>query len=202
MTTNTMFAVFADFNEAKAEPAPPAPEEEHADLNDIGRLREEAWTDGYLAGRQEVGDGGDDRKLTSKLLTSLHDLDSKATEAVDAASLALADLLINTVIAVASDDWSGKLLGRVRMVADRIKPALAVAPEFLLRDDGGTERRFGDISDLSRALEDGAVAGDVTIRWQRGQATISRGALLEDLREAVVPLSAGLAATENTGRQI
>jgi hypothetical protein len=201
MTTNSMFMVFADFNDARAEPEPPPQNEERAEPNGAGQIREEAWTDGYLAGRQETGESGD-RKLTSKLLTSLYDLDAKAAEAVDAASLALAGLLIDTVIAVASDDWSGKLMGRVRMVADRIKPALTVAPEFLLLDDGGTERRFGDISDLSRALEDGAVAGDVTIRWQRGQATISRGALLEDLREAVIPLSAGLAATENTGRQI
>src|ERR1700712_775581 len=201
MTTNSLFAVFADFNDARAEPEPPSQTEEPAEPGGASQIREEAWTDGYLAGRQETNEGSD-RKLTSKLLTSLHDLDSKAAEAVDAASLVLADLLINTVIAVASDDWSGKLMGRVRMVADRIKPALTVAPEFLLRDDGGAERRFGDISDLSRALEDGAVAGDVTIRWQRGQATISRGALLEDLREAVIPLSAGLAATENTGRQI
>ena len=35
------------------------------------------------------------------------------------------------------------------MVADRIKPALTVEPEFLLRDDSGTERRFGDIDSLS-----------------------------------------------------
>jgi hypothetical protein len=96
-----------------------------------------------------------------------------------------------------SDDWPVKLLDRVRMIADRIKPALIVEPEFVLRDDGGTERRFGDISTLSRALDEGIVGQDVTIRWQRGEATISRESLLEDLREAVIPLSASLVNEQN-----
>jgi hypothetical protein len=135
--------------------------------------------------------------MTAKLVTSLHELDSRTADAVDAASLAVADLLVNTVIAVASDEWPRKLLSRVRMVADRIKPALTVEPEFLLRDDSGTERRFGDIASLSRALDDGVVGEDVTIKWQRGEATISRTALLEDLREAVIPLSAGLVNEQN-----
>ena len=68
----------------------------------------------------------------------MHDLGAKAAEAADAASLVVADLLVTTVIAVASDEWPRKLLSRVRMVADRIKPALTVEPEFLLRDDSGT----------------------------------------------------------------
>jgi hypothetical protein len=83
------------------------------------------------------------------------------------------------------------------MIADRIKPALVVEPEFVLRDDGGAERRYGDISSLSRALEDGIIGEDVTIRWQRGEASISRKALLEDLREAVIPLSDGLVTEQN-----
>ena len=101
----------------------------------------------------------------------------------------VADLLVNTVIAVTSDDWSAKLMDRVRLVAERIKPALTVAPEFILRDDRGAIQHFGNISDLSRALEDGTAGEDVTIRWQRGEATISRSALLEDLREAIIPLA-------------
>jgi hypothetical protein len=133
-----------------------------------------------------------DGRLTAKLLTSLHDLTARTAQEVDAASLAVADLLISTVISVVSDDWPAKLLGRVRMIANRIKPALTVAPEFILTDDGGTERRFADIDSLSRALDEGVVGEDVTIRWQRGEATISRAALLEDLREAAIPLSAGL----------
>ena len=111
-------------------------------------------------------------------------------EAVDAASLAVADLLVNAVIAVTSDDWSARLLDRVRAVADRIKPALTVAPEFVLRDDSGTARCFDDISDLSQALEAGNTGEAVTIRWHRGEATISRTAMLEDLRDAIIPLSA------------
>jgi hypothetical protein len=198
MTTNPMFAVFADFNEAREEPPPP-PEETPPSPNteEISQIRNQAWTDGYLAGRQEPTGESADGRLTARLVTSLHELDSRKAEAVDAASLAVADLLVNTVIAVASEDWPRMLLSRVRMVADRIKPALTVEPEFLLRDDSGTERRFGDIASLSRALDDGVVGEDVTIKWLRGEATISRKALLEDLREAVIPLSAGLVNEQN-----
>jgi len=46
-------------------------------------------------------------------------------------------------------------------------------------------------------LDDGIVGEDVTIRWQRGEAIISRTNLLEDLREAVMPLSAGLVNEQN-----
>jgi hypothetical protein len=190
-----MFAVFADFNDRANDPPPV--EAATPDVAAIGQIREQAWTEGYLSGRQEpIGEIGE-TNLTARLLTSLHELDAKAEDAVDAASLAVADLLVNTVIAVASEDWPAKLLSRVRMIAERIKPALSVAPEFVMRDDGGTERRFGDISSLSRALDDGIVGEDVTIRWQRGEAIISRTNLLEDLREAVMPLSAGLVNEQN-----
>ncbi|HEY4045201.1 MAG TPA: hypothetical protein VGM32_25605 [Rhodopila sp.] len=201
MTTDLMLTVFADFNDHSNDP-PPAPVEPEIPAVDVfDQVRAEAWTDGYLAGRQECGGDTSDARLTARLLTSLHDLDVKAADAVDSASLAVADLLVNTVIAVASDDWPRKLLGRVQMIAERIKPALTVAPEFVLRDNGGTERRFGDISSLSCALDDGIVGEDVTIKWQRGEATISRTALLDDLREAVIPLSAGLASQQNAGHQ-
>ena len=100
-----------------------------------------------------------------------------------------------------SEDWPAKLLGRVRMIAERVKPALTVAPEFVLRDDGGTERRFADIYSLSRALDEGVVGEDVTIRWYRGEATISRATLLEDLRDAVMSLSASL-VNEQDARQL
>jgi hypothetical protein len=197
MTTDTMFAVFADFNDARDEPPPPPMEEPEPAFDAIGQIRSEAWTDGYLAGRQEPAGEAPDSRMTARLVTSLYELDSRTADAVDAASLVVADLLVNTVIAVASDEWPRRLLSRVRMVADRIKPALTVEPEFLLRDDSGTERRFGDIASLSRALDDGVVGEDVTIKWQRGEATISRTALLEDLREAVTPLSAGLVNAQN-----
>jgi hypothetical protein len=196
MTTGAMFAVFADFNDHSNDP-PLAVEVALPHFDEIGHIREEAWTEGYLTGRQEPANDSGDSKLTAKLLTSLYEIDAKTEDAVDAASLAVADLLVNTVIAVASEDWPAKLLGRVRMVAERIKPALNVAPEFVMRDDDGIERRFGDISSLSRALDDGIVGEDVTIRWQRGEAIISRTNLLEDLRDAVTPLSAGLVNEQN-----
>jgi hypothetical protein len=192
MTTDALFAVFANFNDQIDEPPAAPVEEAPVAFDETGKIRQEAWTEGYLAGRQEPGHMSADGRLTAKLLTSLHDLTARTAQEVDAASLAVADLLISTVISVVSDDWPAKLLRRVRMIADRIKPALTVAPEFILTDDGGTERRFADIDSLSRALDEGVVGEDVTIRWQRGEATISRAALLEDLREAAIPLSAGL----------
>ncbi len=190
MTTDAIFAVFEDFNEPRDEPHA-APEEDASLLSDgLGEMREEAWTDGYLTGRQERSGHGGDPNLTARLLTAVHELDCNTARAVDEASLAVAGLLVSTVIAVTSEEWSVRLLDRVRAVADRIRPALTIAPEFLLRDDSGTERRFSDISALSEALEGGITGEDVTIRWHRGEATISRMALLEDLRDASVPLSA------------
>jgi hypothetical protein len=198
MTTETLFAVYADFNDARDDDAPPPTVEDPAPMFDeIGHIRAEAWTEGYMAGRQEPAMEPAGSCLTAGLVTSLHELDSRTAEAIDAASLVVADLLLNTMIAVACDDWPRTLLSRVRVVADRIKPALTVEPEFLLRDDSGIERRFGDLASLSRALDDGVVGEDVTIKWQRGEATINRTALLEDLREAVIPLSVGLVNEQN-----
>jgi hypothetical protein len=190
MTTDSTYAVFEDFNEPREAPAPPPVEDEPPLFDAMGEIREAAWTDGYLTGRQERDAHGQDRGISARLLTSVHELEAKAAEAADAASLVVADLLVNAVIAVTSDDWSARLLDRVRSVADRIKPALTVAPEFVLSDGNGTSRCFGDISALSRALEAGDTGEAVTIRWHRGEATISRSALLADLRDAIIPLSA------------
>lgn len=201
MTTSMLFVVFEDFNEPRDEPSPRPVEDVPLPVDDLGEIREIAWTEGYLTGRQQGGTQDSNQHLTAKLVTSVDDLGTKTSEAVDAAALAVADLLVDTVIAMASDTWSARLLDRVRLVADRIKPAVAVAPEFVLRDAHGTVRRFGDISDLSRALEAGDAGEDVTIRWQRGEAVISRTALLEDLREAIIPLSAGRADRQDARNQ-
>lgn len=197
MTTETIFAVFADFNDPGD--VPPAPPEENAApaCDDTAEIREEAWTDGYLTGRQERDAGPGARDLTAKLLTSVHELDAAAAGAVDEAALAVANLLVDAVIAATDDTWSARLMDRVRAVAARVRPALTVAPEFLLRDAGGTEHRFGDITQLSRALEEGTAGEDVTIRWHRGEATIGRTALLEDLRDAIIPLSGGSTTDQN-----
>jgi len=197
MTTVTALAIFADFNEPPEEPSPPPVVDASPPPGDLGEIREEAWTDGYLTGRQERDAPGSDQTMTAKLLTSVHELDANIAQAVDAAALAVADLLVNTVIAVTADTWSSRLLDRVRAVADRVKPAVSVAPEFVLRDDDGTTRCFGDISELSQALEGGHTGEAVTIRWRRGEATISRTALLEDLRDAIIPLSVGQANEQN-----
>jgi hypothetical protein len=192
MTIETIFAVFEDFNEQRQEP-----DEAVVEVQVVApeQVRDETWTDGYLAGRQERGTQNDDLNTAAKLMTSVSELQEKAAEAIEAASLAVADLLVNTVIALTADDWSAKLMDRVRLIAERIKPALTVAPEFILRDDQGTLHSFDDISKLARALEAGSVGEDVSIRWQRGEATISRSALLKDLRQAIVPLSAGRSDT-------
>jgi hypothetical protein len=201
MTTNTIFAVFEDFNEPRDDLAAPVVEDELPSFGDVGEIRSAAWTEGYMTGRQESGAHDSDQPLTAKLLTSVHDLGTTTAAAVDAAALTVADLLISTVIGLASDAWSARLLDRVQLVADRIKPALTVAPDFELRDDDGTVQRFADISQLSRALDAAGTGRDVTIRWQRGEATISRMALLEDLREAIVPLSASRANEQNARKQ-
>jgi hypothetical protein len=203
MTTGAIFAVFEDFNEPRDEPSPPPPEDESFASVEVSKIRETAWTEGYLTGRRESGSHDSDQPLMAKLLTSMHDLAAETSGAVDAASLMVADLLVNAVIAITSDGWAARLLERVRIVADRIKPALTVAPEFVLRDPHGTEQHFGDLSDLSRVLEAGDGGGvDVTIRWQRGEATISRMALLEDLRDAIIPLTAGRASEPDARSQL
>ena len=201
MTTGTVFAVFADFNDPdEAPPAPP--EEETAPAFDhTAEIREQAWTDGYLTGRQERDAAPGDRGLTAKLLTSVCELDASAAGAADEAALAVANLLVDAVIAATDDTWSARLMDRVRAVAERVRPALTVAPEFLLRDTAGTEHRFGNISQLSRALEEGTAGEDVTIRWHRGEATIGRSALLADLRDAIIPLSGGLTTDRNARKR-
>jgi hypothetical protein len=192
MTPEALFAVFANFNDQIDEPQAAPVEEAPPAIDETIQIREEAWTEGYLAGRQVQRNEIPDAKLTAKLLNALDKLAETTAEEVDAAALTVADLLINTVISVSSEEWPANLLNRVRMIADRIKPALTIAPEFVLRDDGGTERRFADIDSLSRALNEGVIGEDVTIRWHRGEATISRETLLKDLRDAAIPLSAGL----------
>jgi hypothetical protein len=190
MTIDMPFAVFTDFNEDRETPvSPPTSDEPSIGINEVS----DAWTEGYIAGRRRLL--GVDPPLVgvSRLLTSLNDLDCKTAEAIDFASLLVANLLINTVIALSSDDWARKLPMQVRIVADRIMPHLLVEPEFLLRDGSGSERRFGDIVGLFRALENDNPGEDVSIRWQRGEATINPTALLNDLREATIPLLAGFA---------
>jgi hypothetical protein len=201
MTIDTLFAVFEDFNERRDEAPPPPPDEDSIPPDEVNEIRCIAWTEGYLSACQQAVDITGDQRLTARLLTSLHDLSSTTAEAVDAASLIVADLLVNTFISVTAETWSAKLPDRVRLVADRIKPALTIAPNFVLRSAQGTEQQFTDISDLSRALETGSDAGDVTIRWQNGEATISRAAYLEELQEAIIPLTAGYADDDNTRRQ-
>ena len=201
MTTDVLTMIFADFNEPAPGPAEPAVEEVASAVDEINDIRQEAWTDGYLRGRLETTAHAGDQALAARLLTSVHELEAKASEAVEAASLAVADMLVNAFIAVASDDWSAKLPDRVRMVAERIKPAMGVAPEFVLRDEHGTMRHFGDLTELSRALESGGAVEDVTIQWQRGEATISRTALIENLRDAVLPLTASLNIQQSAGNQ-
>ena len=54
---------------------------------EIGLIREEAWTDGYLTGRQALSNDQGGQTVAAKLLTSLHDLEATAAQATDMASL-------------------------------------------------------------------------------------------------------------------
>ena len=184
--------IFVDFNEPTDTPEPAPPQPELPPPDPVADIRQEAWTEGYLSGCRAAGTEPPEATLMAKLLTGLHALGSEMTAAIDAAALTVAGLLVETIIAAAGDEWSATLSARVHALAQRLKPALAVAPEFLLRDAAGVEHRFADITALTRMLDAGVIAEDVTIAWQRGHATISRSALLEDLRHAVLPLSEGL----------
>jgi hypothetical protein len=191
----TALGIFADFNDSwdTSRPAPAAPPA----VDPTPGIRLEAWTEGYLAARGEPQGADPTAATMASLLTSLHDIGAETATAIEAASLAVAGLVVNTVIAFADAEWSATLPNRVRALADRIKPALTVAPEFVLRDTEGVERRFADIAALTRALDDGISGEDVTIKWQSGEAAISRSVLLEDLRDAVLPLSGGLVNEQN-----
>jgi hypothetical protein len=195
--TVDMFAVFEDFNEIRDEPPPPP----SSSIEDMPLLpddvRSEAWTAGYLTGSAERSAGSSDQKLAAKLLTSIYELNTKVSDAGEAASLAVAELLVNTVIASTSDAWAKRLLERVRQVAVRIRPALTIGVKFLLTDELGDVHCFRDVTEFSRLLEDGGVVKYVSIQWQRGEATMSQVDLLEDIREAIIPLSAGLVAEQH-----
>lgn len=204
MATDTMCSVFTDFNELKDAPRPPLQAVEDAPIpfGEIGTIPEDAWTDGYLTGRHECGIRGGHQELAAKLLTAIYELDEKVSEAADAASLSVADLLVDTVLAVASDNWSATLLDRVRVVAKKARPALIVAPKFALRDDRGMEHCFGDLSELRQALEAGSIGEELSVHWQRGEATISRMALSKDLREAIIPILEDRISEQNARHQI
>ena len=185
MASDLMCTVFEDFNDRREEPPPPAIEDPRYSPAAIEEIRGSAWTEGFLTGRQQAAPPDISLPTAANLLTSLHELGAAASEVVDRAAITVADMLVSTVIAATSESWSTQLLDRVRAVAEQIKPALTVAPEFILRDEQGTEHRFDDISDLSRVLETGGE--DVTIKWHRGEALISRTAFLADLRNAIIP---------------
>ncbi|HET6306223.1 MAG TPA: hypothetical protein VFG12_03500 [Rhodopila sp.] len=188
MMNDAALAVFADFNDKRDEPPPPVadplPPSEALD-----EIRDLAWTDGYLAASQRDLPP-QDRTTAAKLLTAVHELQAQVSETVDEAAISVAQLLVDTIIAITGETWPARLADRARAIADKIRPTITVAPEFVLLDADGTTRCFCDITDLSRALETSPTAEAVTVRWHRGEATISRTALLQDLRDAIMPLSA------------
>jgi hypothetical protein len=186
MINDAALAVFADFNDKRDEPPPVA---DVPPVGDLDEIRDQAWTDGYLAGSHERELPPHDPIIAARLLTAVHELQATLTQTVDEAAIAVAHLLVDAVIAITGETWPARLADRVRAIADKIKPAMDVAPEFVLRDDDGATRCFGDITDLSRALETAHTAESVTVRWHRGEATISRTELLQDLCDAFVPLS-------------
>lgn len=181
--------IFVDFNEPVDAPQPAPPPLELPPPDPTAAIRQAAWTEGYLSGHAAARAEPMDAAPLAQLLTALHDLETELTAAVETAALTVAGAVIDTVIAAAHDEWPASLPRRVHALAQRLKPALTVAPEFRLRDPTGAEHRFPDLAALTQALEAGAPAEDITIAWHRGQATISRSMLLQDLRHAVVPLT-------------
>ena len=199
MTAVLLFADFNDIQESAREAATPAaettPDPHAAPAADI---RRQAWTEGYLTARRAACAEDPTGASMARLLSSLDRLRGEAAAMAESASLGIATLILDAAIAIADDDWSASLPARVRVLMDRIGPALTVAPEFVLRETGGAERRFADIGSLILALDGAIGCEDVTMRWPHGSASIGRDLLLEDLRDAVRPLSAGLVNEQNS----
>jgi hypothetical protein len=185
VTTDMKLTVFEDFNEPRNEPVNlNVADDPHPSEDTHG----EAWTAGFLAGRQERGSDNGERTLTAQLVTSVFAMHKQASTSISAAAIEVANLFI---VAVAADNWPVQLGNRLHMVAERIKPALTGTPEYLLWDNRGIEHRFAETSEIIEALSADNNCERVSIRWKRGEATISRSALVEDIRRAIVPLSSG-----------
>ena len=199
MTAVLLFADFNDIPERAGETAAPAPEattELDPPADPTADIRRQAWTEGYLTARgTPVEDPA--RASMARLLSSLDTLRGEAAAMTKATSRGIAALILDAAIAIADDAWSASLPARIRVLMDRIGPALTVEPEFVLREAGGTERRFADIGALTLALDGGIGCEDVTVQWPHGSACIGRDLLLEDLRDAIRPLSAGLVNEQN-----
>ena len=199
MTAAMLFADFNDIPEVDWDTRPPPPASEPSPPTDTtADIRQQAWTEGYLTGRREPAGEDPSAAAIARLLSSLHTLRTESSAMVETASIAIASLVVNAVIAIADEAWSASLPARVQTLMDRIRPALAVAPEFVLREASGVERRFADIGALTLALDGGIDCEGVTIQWQHGRASIGRDLLLEDLREAVRPLSTVLENEQNS----
>ncbi len=197
MIATMLFADFNDIPEAD-QGTPPPPPVLQPPADPAADIRQQAWTEGYLTARRAPA--GEDPAAVSmaRLVSSLDTLRAESAAMAETASLTIASLILDTAIAVADEAWSASLPARVRALIDRIRPALTVAPEFVLREASGVERRFGDIGALTRALDGAIGCEDVTIQWPHGRASIGRDLLLEDLREAVRPLSASLVNEQNS----
>jgi flagellar biosynthesis/type III secretory pathway protein FliH len=199
MIAAMLFADFNDIPEADRDTPPPPPVQEPP-ADPTADIRQQAWTEGYLTARRAHIVEDPAAASMARLLSSLDTLRTESAAMAKTASRAIASLILDTAIAVADEAWSASLPGRVQALMDRVRPALTVAPEFVLREASGVERRFADIGALTLALDGGIGCEDVTIQWQQGRASIGRDVLLEDLREAVRPLSIGL-VNEQSSRQ-
>ena len=201
MTAVLLFADFNDIRERAGETAAPAPEatpEADPPADPVADIRRQAWTEGYLIARAGTSVEEPTRGSMARLLSSLDTLRGEAAAMTKATSRGIAALILDAAIAIADDAWSASLPARIRVLMDRIGPALTVAPEFVLREAGGTERRFADIGALTLALDGGIGCEDVTVQWPHGSASIGRDLLLQDLRDAIRPLSAGLVNEQNS----
>ncbi len=161
------------------------------------REKDEAnsWTEGYLFGYRNNDTAIAARNMAASLVTLVSAMNERTPAEVEAASLAVADFLL---LAITSEDWPLRMPGRVKLVAEQLKPALGGTPEYILREEAGILHRFDSLSDLLFAVESGVSSDDVSIRWRRGEATISRSRFLADLRQAISPLQISRTTEDRT----
>ena len=187
MQAGMLFAVFEDFNDGRDKAGPPAIEEKPAAPPENVS---ESWTEGYLAGYRAGSAANSEQELTAKLLASVYELSLNVSEASEAAALAVADMLINTIVAITSVNWSSCLPDRIRIVSNQIRPAMTLKSEIIIDDSLGDKHRLKDVSELSQILNSELICSDAVIQWQHGEAIISQATLLKDLGEILAPLSA------------
>jgi len=192
MPTEIILAPFEDFNDHETEAVDivMATEIRCPKKDEI-----DSWTEGYLIGRENKNAVINTRNLGATLVTLVSEMNERTPTEIEAASLAVAHFLL---LAIASEDWPLQTLGRVKLIAEQIKPLLDGTSEYILREQTGILHRFDSLSDLFFAVESGVTSDEVSIRWRRGEAIINRSRFLKDLRQAIIPVQISRTAEDRT----